>query len=114
MSIERARSLRKVMPEAEKRLWALLRRKQLEGYRFRRQHPVKPYFIDFFCFAEKLAVELDGWQHAEAEARAHDARRDAYLAARGIRVIRFTNEDVFDQPDSVVYAVYRALRGDGA
>ncbi len=111
MSITRARNLRKAMPEAEKRLWALLRRKQLDGFRFRRQHPVGPYVIDFFCFGSKLAVELDGWQHGEAEARAYDARRTRWLQAQGIEVIRFWNEDVFDAPDAVVYAIYRALTG---
>ncbi len=97
------------MPKAEKRLWQLLRRKQLDGFRFRRQHPVAPYFLDFFCFDALLAVELDGWQHYSDEARAHDARRTEFLEARGIRVVRFTNEDLFDQPDRVVTAIHAAL-----
>lgn len=111
MSTVRARALRKVMPEAEKKLWALLRRKQLDGFRFRRQHPVPPYFLDFYCFAQKLAVELDGWQHGDDAAQAYDTRRDAYIAARGIRVLRFWNEDVFDHADDVVAAIYAALMG---
>ncbi len=97
------------MPKAEKRLWQLLRRKQLDGFRFRRQHPVPPYFLDFFCFDEQLAIELDGWQHHSDEARAYDEARSAYLAVRGIQVIRFTNEDLFDHPDGVVYAIHSAL-----
>ena len=97
------------MPEAEKKLWRLLRRKQLDGFRFRRQHPVDPYIIDFFCFAHQLGVELDGWQHGEDGAKAYDARRAAYLEQRGIRIIRFWNEDVFDHPDDVLYAIYHAL-----
>ena len=109
MSTARARALRKLMPKAEQRLWHLLRRKQLDGYRFRRQHPVPPYFLDFFCFTEQLAIELDGWQHYSDEARAYDAARTAYLTARGIHVIRFTNEDLFDQPDRVIDAIHQAL-----
>lgn len=84
-----ARALRWTMTDAERRLWALLRRKQLQGYRFRRQHPVEPYILDFYCFAEKLAVELDGSQHASAEGLAYDGRRGALLAVQGIRVLRF-------------------------
>jgi very-short-patch-repair endonuclease len=100
------------MTDAERRLWALLRRKQLQGYRFRRQHPVEPYILDFYCFAEKLAVELDGSQHYDEEALAYDARRTAFLAVQGIRVLRFPNEDVFKRPDDVVDRIARALKGE--
>ena len=97
-----ARALRWTMTDAERRLWALLRRKQLEGFRFRRQHPVEPYILDFYCFAEKLAVELDGGQHFEDEALAYDARRAAFLMKKGVRVLRFQNEEVFRRPDDMV------------
>jgi type I restriction enzyme M protein len=100
------------MTDAERRLWALLRRKQLQGYRFRRQHPVEPYILDFYCFAEKLAVELDGSQHYDEEALAYDIRRTAFLAAQGIRVLRFPNADVFKRPDDVVDRIARALQGE--
>ncbi|MFT3810207.1 MAG: DUF559 domain-containing protein [Micropepsaceae bacterium] len=110
MSTARARALRKLMPKAEQRLWQLLRRKQLDGFRFRRQHPVPPYFLDFFCFTEQLAIELDGWQHHSDEARAYDAARTAFIAVCGITVIRFTNEDLFAQPDQVIDAIHQALQ----
>ena len=109
MSTARARALRKLMPKAEQRLWQLLRRRQLDGFRFRRQHPVPPYFLDFFCFDQQLAIELDGWQHHSDEARVYDAKRTEFLAMHGIAVLRFTNEDLFDQPDSVIDAIHQAL-----
>jgi very-short-patch-repair endonuclease len=104
-----ARALRRTMTDAEQRLWWLLRRRHLAGYRFRRQHPVEPYILDFFCFAESLAVELDGGQHFTDAALAYDARRTAFLATQGIRVLRFQNEEVFKHPDDVVEAIYRTL-----
>jgi len=107
-----ARALRWNMTEAERRLWALLRRKQLQGYRFRRQHPVAPFILDFYCLAEKLAVELDGSQHYDDEALDHDARRTAFLGKRGIRVLRFPNAEVFRRPDDVVDLIARALQGE--
>ncbi|MCC6918598.1 MAG: endonuclease domain-containing protein [Alphaproteobacteria bacterium] len=100
------------MTDAERRLWALLRRKQLQGYRFRRQHTVEPYIVDFYCMAEKLAVELDGSQHYDAAAIAYDARRTAFLARHGIRVLRFPNADVFRRPDDMVDLIARALQGE--
>lgn len=69
MANAHARALRRTMTDAERRLWALLRRKQLSGFRFRRQHPVAPFILDFFCLGEKLAVELDGGQHFDDAAR---------------------------------------------
>jgi very-short-patch-repair endonuclease len=75
-----ARELRLVPTDAEIRLWSRLRRKQLEGFRFRRQHPLGPYVVDFFCAPAKLIVEVDGGQHAdEGEARTN------WLEARGYR-----------------------------
>jgi very-short-patch-repair endonuclease len=84
-----ARRLRLTPTDAEIRLWSRLRRKQLEGFRFRRQHPLGPYVVDFFCAARKLIVEVDGGQHAE-----DSAVRANWLEARGYRLIRFWNNDV--------------------
>jgi len=78
---------------AERRLWSLLRRKDL-GFRFRRQHPFGPYFIDFFCAEANLAVELDGKTHDLREES--DPKRDAYLAAHGVETLRLANSALDD------------------
>src|SRR5579871_941304 len=84
----RARRLRSSMTDAETRLWRALRRDQLMGFHFRRQHPVGPFTLDFYCSSLRLAVELDGGQHAERRKKA-DERRTRWLAERDIVVIRY-------------------------
>ena len=108
-----ARSLRKEMTDAEQTLWYCLRRKQLGGFRFRRQHPFDRYVLDFYCCEVKLAVELDGGQHNHPEVRARDEERSAFLSTHGIRVVRFWNHDVFDNLEGVLAAIYGAVK-DGA
>ena len=102
-----ARRLRKVPTDAEIRLWYYLRRKQLEGFRFRRQHPMGRYVVDFFCAEANLIVEVDGGQHAESE---HDAVRTEWLQECGCRVIRFWNNDVLTNTEGVLLAILEALR----
>ena len=108
MSLQNARRLRKQATEAEQRLWFLLRRKQLDGYRFRRRVPIGDYVADFACLAERLIVEVDGSQHIEREAE--DAQRTAWLQARGYRVVRVWNNDITANPEGVVAAILAALR----
>lgn len=99
-----AREMRSEPTHAEARLWRLLRRKQLGGFRFRRQHAIRGYILDFYCPEAKLAIELDGGQHAEDDERvAHDDRRDQFLVAAGIRVLRFWDTD------GVLEAIWDAL-----
>ena len=81
------RHLRKISTEAEQKLWSRLRRKQLLGYRFRRQRPIGPYIVDFVCLKASLIVEVDGGQHAEQVAK--DEARTRFLEKEGFRVIRF-------------------------
>ena len=83
-----ARELRNQPTEAEQRLWHFLRAGKLHGYKFRRQAAIGPYIVDFACFAQKLLIELDGPQHLEAAAADYDSRRNEWLAARRIRVLR--------------------------
>ncbi|NBB79077.1 MAG: DUF559 domain-containing protein [Verrucomicrobia bacterium] len=96
------KKLRKNLTPAEARLWTYLQGKKLDGRKFRRQHSFGPYILDFFCAAEKLAVELDGQSHDGPIAAKHDAERTAYLAEHGIEVIRFENKTVFEMPEAVL------------
>lgn len=105
----RRRELRRHATDAEHLLWWRLRARQLEGAKFRRQHPVGPYFVDFYCAEHGLAVELDGGQHFSDEGKAYDERRTSYLVARGLRVIRFSNAEVFEELEGVVEAIRQAL-----
>jgi very-short-patch-repair endonuclease len=90
-----ARYLRRQMTRAESVLWQRLRDRQLGGLKFRRQHPIGGYILDFYCAAASLAIEVDGPVHArQSEA---DANRDALLAERGIQVLRVSNVDVLER-----------------
>jgi adenine-specific DNA-methyltransferase len=73
--------------------WELLRMRRLAGFRFRRQHPIDHYVLDFYCPAVRVAIELDGPHHEDDAQREHDARRAVVLARRGIVVLRFSNDE---------------------
>lgn len=94
-----ARQLRQQATDAENKLWMLLRDRRLHGMKFRRQHPCPPYTLDFYCHELSLAVELDGSQHLDS---ARDARRDAYLAEKGIKTLRYWNHDVLARTETVL------------
>jgi len=96
---------RKTQTGAEDFLWGLLRNRQLNGARFRRQHQFGGYVCDFFCAEVKLAVECDGAVHLTAEAVAHDKKRDAYLKSQGVTVLRFENREVIEETDKVLEAI---------
>ena len=102
---KRAKSLRRSMTQPEKALWSLLRRDQLRLH-FRRQHAIGPYILDFYCAVARLCVEVDGPAHADQIA--NDERRTRWLAAQGIRVLRFSVEDVEARPAAVVAAIAQA------
>ncbi|MGJ0509757.1 MAG: endonuclease domain-containing protein [Methylocystis sp.] len=106
---ERARELRRDMTGVEKMLWARLTNAQL-GVSFRRQHPIGPYFVDFYCAPASLAVELDGDQHGFVAGIASDARRTAFLADKGLRVLRFWNNEVVTNIDGVVETIWLAVQ----
>ena len=94
--------MRSDMPGAERKLWAKLKSKQLGGFRFRRQHPVGPYFLDFYCPDVKLCVEVDGDQHGHPAAMEKDKKRTLFLESKNICVIRFWNGDVFENLEGVL------------
>ena len=100
------RRLRIGMTDAERKLWQYLRGKQLEGCKFRRQHPYYDYILDFVCIERKLVVELDGGQHAGSST---DELRDAFLKRGGFAVLRFWNHEVLKESDAVVEAIRRIL-----
>jgi adenine-specific DNA methylase/very-short-patch-repair endonuclease len=107
--LQAARALRKNMTHAEQLLWQCLRGKQLDSFRFRKQHPIERYVLDFYCPSARLAIEVDGSQHYTSEGRAKDAARTAWLAERGIRVLRFTNQEVLTNLEGVLTVIWEAL-----
>jgi type I restriction enzyme M protein len=104
--LERARELRSGQTDAEALLWRLLRDRST-GFKFRRQHLVENYVLDFYCHELKLAIELDGSQHADQKEK--DDLRTRYLAGQGIRVLRFWNNDILLQTESVVAALWQEM-----
>jgi very-short-patch-repair endonuclease len=97
----RAKRLRHSLTGAETRLWRALRRGQLNGLQFRRQHPLGPFTLDFYCPRLRLAIELDGGQHAEQK-RLADARRTRFLSEKNISVVRYWNNDIFGNLQGVL------------
>jgi very-short-patch-repair endonuclease len=105
-TLNRARELRRDSTIPERMLWNVLRAGRLGGLKFRRQHPVGPYFVDYVCEEEHLAAELDGESHVgRAE---YDAERSRYLEQRGYRVLRVGNDDVLTDIEAVGLAILKA------
>ncbi len=106
----RRKELRNEATSAEKMLWKILKHRQLQGYKFRRQHSVGYYILDFYCPSELLAIEVDGDSHATDEAIAYDRERTHYLNALNIRVLRFLNTDVYNNLESVYKRIVEEIR----
>jgi very-short-patch-repair endonuclease len=104
-TLANARQLRKAPTDAERRLWACIRSRQIAGLKFRRQHPIPPYVADFCCVEKKLVVELDGSQHSEQ----FDSTRTGRLEAQGWRLLRFWDNDVLNQTDAVLEAIWNIV-----
>jgi very-short-patch-repair endonuclease len=102
---DKARDLRRESTDAEHKLWQHLRGGQLNGLKFRRQHPLPPYILDFYCDAAKLVVELDGSQHTEESDRA----RTRFLESRDLTVLRFWDNDVLMQTEAVIEAIFNIV-----
>jgi len=103
--------MRHIATDAEKKLWRLLRSRQLEAFKFRRQVPIGKFIADFVCHEKKLVVEVDGGQHAE---NARDKERDQWLAEAGYQVIRYWNNDVLKNPNGVLEALLSELAARSA
>jgi len=109
---EFAKHLRADLSPPELGLWLRLRSLRSHGIRFRRQHPLGPYVLDFSCATAKLCVEIDGFSHAVDNRSARDARRDEWLAQQGVRTLRIPAIEVLKDPDGVADSLYRmALEG---
>ena len=106
-----ARDLRRNLTDAERALWRHLRQRQVAGLKFRRQHPIGHYILDFVCLEARLVIELDGGQHADRQGEDHE--RTAWLEARGYRVLRFWNTDVLGNPEGLLELILRAVAGSG-
>ena len=105
----RAKQLRRTMTCAETLLWRYIKANRIDGAGFRRQVPFRNYIADFVCFSATLVIELDGESHDFAERQVKDAERDAFFAAEGFQVLRFTNEQVTSNLEGVVETIRQAL-----
>jgi len=95
---------------AAKRLWAKLRGRKLDGFKFRREHPILGYFADFACVEAKVVVEVDGLSHADEATSVHDQHREREIEAAGWHVIRFGNREVLEEMPRVLAAISSAVR----
>lgn len=107
---DRARRLRRRMTPPEVLLWVRIRTRQPDVPAFRRQHPVGPYILDFYCAEARLCIEVDGYIHGTEDHGLRDRRRDAYLATQGIQVMRYAAADVMADPDEIATCIVDAAR----
>ena len=105
---DRARNLRRRSTDAERLLWRRLRDRQIAGLKFRRQHPLGNFIVDFVCLEHRLIIELDGGQHATQQQA--DAQREAFLVRQGYRVLRFWNHEVLVNTEGVLEAIVKTAR----
>jgi very-short-patch-repair endonuclease len=105
---DRAIDLRSQATQLEKLLWSILRDRQLDGLKFRRQHPIEPYIVDFYCAEAQLVIELDGESHNGRES--YDAERSKLSAKLGLNVMRITNDEVLTNLDGVAEGISSVVR----
>jgi very-short-patch-repair endonuclease len=110
----RSRVLRSNSTSAEDLIWSELRGRRLGGLKFVRQCPVGPFFVDFVCRENKIIVEIDGGTHGSSAEIARDQQRSAYLQAKGFRIFRAHNQDVYDNIDGVLDTLLALARGEVA
>ena len=101
-TLQKAKELRKRLTPAERKVWQVLKNKQLDAYKFRRQHPIYKYIADFYCHELGLVIELDGGVHDGLEQKEHDLNRDQVIQEFGIRILRFKNEEVMGDVGEVI------------
>jgi very-short-patch-repair endonuclease len=108
-SIQNAREFRKHPTFSEKILWNSLRNRRMAGVKFRRQHPVGQFVLDFFCREKSVAIEIDGRIHERIDKSEHDMERTKYLALRGITLLRFSNDQVLDNLPLVLREIQKSI-----
>jgi len=108
-AIGNARRLRRDSTDEEKELWRVLRVGRFAGFKFRRQHPLGKYNLDFYCPIAKLSIELDGFHHGLPEQRRHDVEREQFLATQGIAELRFWNRQWRRNREGVLLEIWQAL-----
>jgi very-short-patch-repair endonuclease len=109
LSLVRRRRLRRQSTPAESLLWAHLRGRRFANFKFRRQHSINHFIVDFFCAEQRLAIEVDGGQHFDPAALAYDQRRTLVLGGRDVTVLRFSNDQIIHETEAVLLAVGRQL-----
>jgi very-short-patch-repair endonuclease len=102
-----AKELRHSQTPAEEFLWKFIRNRKVAGMKFRRQHPLGKYIADFYCYEAKLVIELDGWIHEKADIKDYDKERQEAIEEFGLKVLRFTNEDVFEDLEKIINEIIR-------
>ncbi len=109
-SYERARLMRRALTPPEATLWAQVKSSRLDGLKIRRQHPVGPYVLDFYCPAARLCIEIDGLIHGDPDQARHDERRDGWLKAQGIDVLRIPATDVRHDLEAVLTQIVHTAK----
>jgi very-short-patch-repair endonuclease len=107
--VENSRRLRREQTEEEKQLWRALRAGRFAGFKFRRQHFIGKYFMDFYCVFARLGIELDGFQHGSPEQMKYDKEREQFLNSKGIEVLRFWNHQWHENKDGILLEIWNAL-----
>ena len=107
---ERRQGLRNKPTEAEAQLWKVIQHSKLEGRKFRRQHSAGYYILDFYCPEERLAIEIDGDSHEKDESRLYDKSRTEFLESKRIRVLRFKNDEVYNNLESVIEHIRKSFK----
>ena len=106
-----AKSMRHTATDAEHLMWQILRAKRFMNLKFRRQHVIEPYIVDFYCHEIGLVIELDGSQHGTDDAMEYDAERTKFLEALGLRVVRYWNNEVLLETDDVLDDLWKVCLG---
>ncbi|MEK6692727.1 MAG: endonuclease domain-containing protein [Nitrospirota bacterium] len=106
---EYSRRLRKEITDAERALWSIIRVKQLKGYQFYRQKPIGNFIVDFYCPKANLVLELDGGQHYTEDGMIKDRLRDDFMRSIGLRVLKFSDREVFENIEGVIEKIWENL-----